>query len=61
MGVLLLYFSAAFDLVDHGRLLFHDGFDNTSLQSYLVNRKQCTFINGAYSEPHTMVSHKETA
>lgn len=58
VGVLLLDFKEAFDVVDHEILflkLCHYGFDGLSLewlQSYLTDRKQITNINVSFSQPY---------
>ena len=56
VGAVLLDFSAAFDILDHGLLvnkLCCYGFDSHSIdwfRSYLANRKYCVYFNGGYSE-----------
>lgn len=55
VGAVLLDFSAAFDVVDHGLLLRKlgaYGFSPTTINwmnSYLSNRMQCVFFNGSFS------------
>lgn len=55
IGVVLLDFSAAFDLIDHNILLEKlqcYGFDESAIKfisSYLCNRKQVVYFNGCYS------------
>lgn len=55
VGAVLLDFSAAFDVIDHELLLgklFTYGFGNNAIKwvrSYLSDRSQCVFFNGALS------------
>ncbi len=56
VGVILLDFSAAFDVIDHSLLLEklkHYGFSLSAIklmESYLTNRNQTVFFNGSLSD-----------
>ena len=59
VSILLLDFSAAFDLIDHTILvkkLSHYGFSQNSInwmKSYLYGRKQSVYVNGSFSSPRS--------
>ena len=60
VGVVLLDFSAAFDIIDHELLLMKlsaYGFKDSAidlLKGYLVNRQQCVMFNGSLSNIETL-------
>lgn len=60
VGVVLLDFSAAFDVIDHELLLMKllsYGFKDSAtdfMRSYLANRKQCVMFNGTFSNIETL-------
>ena len=60
VGVVLLDFSAAFDIIDHELLLMKlsaYGFKDSAielLKGYLVNRQQCVKFNGSLSNIETL-------